>query len=128
MCHKLIKRVEGLEQVESLATVDEVGRHHGGRLTEHSTETHIKPGGKGAGWGGERSSYSSHPIYADYARNLHVSFRIPVHPFPPYSGPWRLTPMHCLWPLVGGTKAVTGHLKERVKGRSEECMFLALFL
>lgn len=27
----------------------------------------------------------------------------------------------------GGTKAVAGHLKEEVKGRSEECMFLALF-
>lgn len=63
MCHKLIKGVKGLEQVESLGTVDEVGRHHGGRLTEHSTEAHTKPGGKGAGWGGERSTYSSHPIY-----------------------------------------------------------------
>lgn len=67
-------------------------------------------------------------IGADYTRSLHVSLRIPVHPFPPYSGPWRLTPMHCPWPLVGGTKAVAGHLKEGVKGSSEECMFLALYL
>lgn len=45
MFHKLIG-VESLEQVENLGTVDEVGRHHGGRLTEHSTEIHTKPGGK----------------------------------------------------------------------------------
>lgn len=67
-------------------------------------------------------------IGADYDTSLHVPLWIPVHPFPPYLGPWRLTPVHCPWPLVGGTKAVAGHLREGVKERSEECMSLALSL